>query len=204
VSLAAGIASQREQHGIPHAVSCRALGVSQAWFYKWPDDGYVEFHNDRFDQLPEAEHVELVSQAIRRVGAVDPASLATALAPLAPHLPLDTLPVLVAEQAPESDWQRALAIAILAPPLPRFVLPKPYQPRVRARSSREMLVLEALAPAIARLPDPQRYELIARTLEVCARQFRPCHLRVDHAARSATGRLTTKRGVRTQRSSTCR
>jgi putative transposase len=35
VSLAAGIASQREQHGIPHAVSCRALGVSQAWFYKW-------------------------------------------------------------------------------------------------------------------------------------------------------------------------
>jgi putative transposase len=35
VSLAAVIASQREQHGIPHAVSCRALGVSQAWFYKW-------------------------------------------------------------------------------------------------------------------------------------------------------------------------
>ena len=29
------IASQREQHGIPQAVSCRALGVSQAWFYKW-------------------------------------------------------------------------------------------------------------------------------------------------------------------------
>ncbi len=29
------IASQRDQHGIPHAVSCRALGVSQAWFYKW-------------------------------------------------------------------------------------------------------------------------------------------------------------------------
>jgi hypothetical protein len=24
-----------EQHGIPHAVSCRALGVSQAWFHKW-------------------------------------------------------------------------------------------------------------------------------------------------------------------------
>jgi putative transposase len=35
VSLAAVIASQREQHGIPHAVSCRTLGVSQAWFYKW-------------------------------------------------------------------------------------------------------------------------------------------------------------------------
>jgi transposase InsO family protein len=33
--VAAFIASQREQHGVPHAVSCRALGVSQAWFYKW-------------------------------------------------------------------------------------------------------------------------------------------------------------------------
>jgi putative transposase len=33
--VAAFIASQREQHGIPHAVCCRALGVSQAWYYKW-------------------------------------------------------------------------------------------------------------------------------------------------------------------------
>ena len=35
VSLAALIAAQRVEHGIPVAVSCRALGVSQAWFYKW-------------------------------------------------------------------------------------------------------------------------------------------------------------------------
>jgi putative transposase len=35
VSLAAFIGIQREQYGIPHATSCRALGVSQAWFYKW-------------------------------------------------------------------------------------------------------------------------------------------------------------------------
>jgi transposase-like protein len=35
VSLAALIAAQRARYGIPHAVSCRALGVSQAWFYKW-------------------------------------------------------------------------------------------------------------------------------------------------------------------------
>jgi putative transposase len=33
--VAAFIASQRADHGIPHAVSCQALGVSQAWFYKW-------------------------------------------------------------------------------------------------------------------------------------------------------------------------
>jgi putative transposase len=35
VSLAALIAAQRVECGIPHAVSCRALRVSQAWFYKW-------------------------------------------------------------------------------------------------------------------------------------------------------------------------
>lgn len=35
MSVAAFIAAQREQYGVPHAVSCRALGVSQAWLYKW-------------------------------------------------------------------------------------------------------------------------------------------------------------------------
>ena len=33
--MAALIAAQREDHRIPHAASCRALGVSQSWFYKW-------------------------------------------------------------------------------------------------------------------------------------------------------------------------
>ena len=33
--MAAFIATQRDAHGIPHAVACRALGVSPAWFYKW-------------------------------------------------------------------------------------------------------------------------------------------------------------------------
>jgi putative transposase len=33
--VAALIAAQREQHRIPHAASCRALGVSPSWFYKW-------------------------------------------------------------------------------------------------------------------------------------------------------------------------
>ena len=35
VSVAGFIATQRAQYGVPHASSCRALGVSQAWFYKW-------------------------------------------------------------------------------------------------------------------------------------------------------------------------
>jgi putative transposase len=35
--VAALIAAQRDEHQIPHAVSCRALGVSRSWFYKWKD-----------------------------------------------------------------------------------------------------------------------------------------------------------------------
>jgi len=33
--VAAFIAAQRAHYGIPYAVACRALGVSQSWFYKW-------------------------------------------------------------------------------------------------------------------------------------------------------------------------
>jgi putative transposase len=33
--VAALIAAQRDEHGIPAAVSCRALGVSRSWYYKW-------------------------------------------------------------------------------------------------------------------------------------------------------------------------
>jgi transposase InsO family protein len=35
VSVATFIATQRAQFLVPHATSCRAFGVSQAWFYKW-------------------------------------------------------------------------------------------------------------------------------------------------------------------------
>ena len=35
MNLARLIAAQRSRYGIPHAVACRALGVSPAWFYKW-------------------------------------------------------------------------------------------------------------------------------------------------------------------------
>ncbi len=33
--MAGFIAAQRADHGVPHAVSCQALGVSESWFYKW-------------------------------------------------------------------------------------------------------------------------------------------------------------------------
>ncbi|MCW3819565.1 hypothetical protein ONA91_34510, partial [Micromonospora sp. DR5-3] len=28
------IASERTEHDVPHAVACRALGMSESWFYK--------------------------------------------------------------------------------------------------------------------------------------------------------------------------
>jgi putative transposase len=37
VSLAGFIADQRTGHGVPHVISCRALGVSESWYYKWRD-----------------------------------------------------------------------------------------------------------------------------------------------------------------------
>jgi putative transposase len=35
VTVAGFISSQRTDHGVPHALACRALGVSESWFYKW-------------------------------------------------------------------------------------------------------------------------------------------------------------------------
>jgi transposase InsO family protein len=35
MSLASFVASQRTDHDVPHTVACRALGVSESWFYKW-------------------------------------------------------------------------------------------------------------------------------------------------------------------------
>jgi transposase InsO family protein len=37
--VAALIAAQRDEHGIPAALACRALGVSRSWFYKHDDGG---------------------------------------------------------------------------------------------------------------------------------------------------------------------
>lgn len=48
--MAGFIVSQRAQHGIPYAVSCRALGVSQSWFYKWKD-GDRSLRRARRDRL---------------------------------------------------------------------------------------------------------------------------------------------------------
>ena len=55
--MAVFIAAQRDTHRVPHAVACRALGVSQAWFYKWR-------HGDASVQRARREQLEV---AIRRL-----------------------------------------------------------------------------------------------------------------------------------------
>jgi len=55
--VAAFIASQRERHGVPQAVSCRALGVSPSWFYKWR-------HGDR---SPRRARRERLKAEVRRL-----------------------------------------------------------------------------------------------------------------------------------------
>ena len=37
MTVAAFISSQRAEHAVPVVVSCRALGVSESWYYKWRD-----------------------------------------------------------------------------------------------------------------------------------------------------------------------
>jgi putative transposase len=58
--VAAFIAAQRADHGIPHAVSCRAVGVSGSWFYKWKD-GDRTARRARRDRL-EAEIARLFAK----------------------------------------------------------------------------------------------------------------------------------------------
>ena len=37
MTVASSIVSQRAEYRVPHATSCRALGVCESWFYKWRD-----------------------------------------------------------------------------------------------------------------------------------------------------------------------
>ena len=39
MTVASFVAAQRTDHGVPHAVSCRALEISESWFYKWRQRG---------------------------------------------------------------------------------------------------------------------------------------------------------------------
>ena len=55
--MAALIAAQRDQHQIPHATACRALGVSRSWFYKWKDHAL----------MPRAARRQALAAEVRRL-----------------------------------------------------------------------------------------------------------------------------------------
>jgi putative transposase len=55
--VAALIAAQRDEHRIPHAAACRALGVSRSWFYK---------HKDR-PLTPRAARRQALAAEVRRL-----------------------------------------------------------------------------------------------------------------------------------------
>ena len=57
MSVAGFISSQRAEHGVPHATACRALGVSESWFYKW---------HQRLPSPRQRRRAEL-DEAVRRV-----------------------------------------------------------------------------------------------------------------------------------------
>jgi len=64
--VASFIAAQREARGVPHAVSCRALGVSPSWFYKW-EDGVLPPRAARRERL-KAEIARLFAERQGRDG----------------------------------------------------------------------------------------------------------------------------------------
>jgi putative transposase len=39
MSVASFVAAQRTDYGVPHVITCRAVGVSPSWFYKWRQRG---------------------------------------------------------------------------------------------------------------------------------------------------------------------
>jgi putative transposase len=55
--VAALIAAQRDEHRIPHATACRALGVSRSWFCKWKDHALA----------PRAARKETLAAEVRRL-----------------------------------------------------------------------------------------------------------------------------------------
>ena len=56
MSVASFVAAQRTDHGVPHALSCRALDLSESWFYKWRERPLT----------PREERREQLDAAVRR------------------------------------------------------------------------------------------------------------------------------------------
>jgi putative transposase len=53
MTVASFVAAQRTDYGVPHVISCRALELSESWFYKWRDRGPTP-RQQRRDTLDDA------------------------------------------------------------------------------------------------------------------------------------------------------
>ena len=53
MTVASFVAAQRTDHGVPHVISCRALSLSESWFYKWRNRGPTP-RQQRRDTLDDA------------------------------------------------------------------------------------------------------------------------------------------------------
>jgi putative transposase len=49
MSVVSFVAAQRTEHGVPHALTCRAVELSESWFYKWRNRGPTRRQQRRAD-----------------------------------------------------------------------------------------------------------------------------------------------------------
>ena len=91
--MAAFIAAQRAEHGVPVAVGCRALSVSPAWFYKWRG-GDVSLRRARHRALAEM----VTTLFVRHRGRYGSPRIAAELRELGWRVSVNTVAGLMAEQ----------------------------------------------------------------------------------------------------------
>jgi len=91
--VAAFIAAQRAEHGVPVAVACRALSVSPAWFYKWRD-GDVSLRRARHRALADM----VATLFVRHRGRYGSPRIAAELRELGWRVSVNTVAGLMAEQ----------------------------------------------------------------------------------------------------------
>ena len=132
MSVAGFIADQRAGHRVPYAVSCRALGVSQSWFYKWKP-GDVSLRRARRRVLAAA-----VAYLFRRHrGTYGSPRITADLKDLGWAVSVNTVAVLMREQdlvarrrRPRRGLTRACAAARKAPDLLGRDFTPPVRPNV--------------------------------------------------------------------------
>ncbi len=80
MSVAAFIASARTEHGMPHTIDCRTLGVPQSWFSTWRDRPPTP-RQDRRTRLAEHHDADLAIASLRMAAATHGGHIAGVIFP---------------------------------------------------------------------------------------------------------------------------